>query len=230
MSDLSLFRRNRIDHRVSAHSASYSKLGPRLFAMNGSKKKKIYAGFSRVEDTYQTYEGKSVNGSITRKYYYKNGQRCDVFGRTINDVGHTPVIGIEKHRPISYPLSNQFVDNKTHPKKNFYKTWGLDSGLLLDINKSKLKSLSASDVNMSSLNLLRNLEKKIEDSEGKSKNIHFKIFNPRNKQISRLIVNDDVLWYHMNYPIQVPDFSIPEVSYKSLNLRDNIIDKFMSTN
>ena len=41
MSDLSLFRRNRIDHRVSAHSASYSKLGPRLFAMNGSKKKKF---------------------------------------------------------------------------------------------------------------------------------------------------------------------------------------------
>ena len=230
MSDLSLFHRTRIDRRVSALSASNSKLGPRLFPKRGSKKK-IYPGFSRVEDTYQTYEGKSVNGSITRKYYYKNGQRCDVFGRTINDVGFTPVIGIEKHRPISYPISNQFVNqNNTHPKKNFYKTWGLDSGLLLDINKSKLKSLSASDVNVSSLNLLRNLEKKLEDSRGKSKSIHFKIFNPRSKQISRLIVNDDVLWYHMNYPIQVPDFSIPEVSYKSLNLRDNIIDKFMSTN
>lgn len=199
--------------------------------MSNKKKKNIGLHFSPIEDTYKTYEGYSINGSITRKYYYKNGQRCDAFGRTVNDVGYTPIIGIEKYRPISYPKSNQFIKhNIEHPKKNHYKIWGLDSGTLLDINKRKLNSLSHIDVNTRSLELFQKQHKIVEDAKKKNKKIHFKIFNPRVKKISKLVVSDDTLWYHMNYPIQIPNVSIPEVSFKNLNLNDDIIDKFMSTN
>lgn len=195
--------------------------------MSGHNKKK----FSPIEDTFTTSQGSSVNGSISRKYYYKNGQRCDIFGRTRSDIGHTPVIGNEQHIPISYPTSNQYVNKKIdHPKKNFYKTWGLDSGTLLEINKNKLISLSEMEVNVRALNLLNSVEERVNRAQGKSKSIHFKLFNPRNRNISRLIINDDVLWHYMNYPIQVTDVIVPKVSYKDKNINMDIKQKFMSTN
>ena len=96
MTDLSLFYRSSIDQRVSALSAQASKHGPRLFSRNNSKiKKKSSLNFPPNEDTYKIFEGRSDNGSVSRKYFYINGQRCDAFGRTINDVGYTPVIGID---------------------------------------------------------------------------------------------------------------------------------------
>lgn len=230
LNNISSFRRSQDDQRVSALSAGASKLGPRLFSNKNSKKRNNYS-FPPIQDTYQIFEGRSINGSITRKYFYKNGQRCDAFGRTTQELGYTPTLGIEQHRPISYPTSNQNINKDlNHQKKNYYKTWGLDQDLLLKINKLKLLEESEKDVNIRGHQFSSQLEDKVAQSKGKSKGIHSKIFNPLNKNITTLITSDDILFYYSNYPIQVSESITPKVAYKDLNLRDKILDKFMSTN
>lgn len=182
--------------------------------------------FPRVEDTFNMAEGRSINGSITRKYYYKNGQKCDVFGRTINDAGYTPVIGIEQHRPISYVNSKPILENSsTNSKKKFYKRWGLDQSLLLQINKNRLVSLSEQDVNVRGTKLLNSVNQKMVETKSKDKTLHFKIFNPGNKNVSRQIVSDDILWYYMNYPIQNSNSEVPKVAFKKLNINDDILNE-----
>ena len=232
MTDLSLFYRTSIDQRVSALSAQASKLGPRLFSRNNSKiKKKSSLNFPPNEDTYKIFEGRSDNGSVSRKYFYINGQRCDAFGRTINDVGYTPIIGIEHHRPISYAPNNQNIsENLGHSKKKYHPWDPLDQGQLLQIKREKLISESDADVNIRAIKLLKSVNDKMEESRVKGKSIHNKIFNPQNRSISRQIVNDDILWHYMNYPIEISDFTELKTSYKSLNLKDDIKSKFMSTN
>lgn len=182
--------------------------------------------FPRVEDTFKMAEGRSINGSITRKYYYKNGQKCDVFGRTINDVGFTPPIGIEQHRPISYSnLKSSLKNSTSNSKKDFYKRYGFEQSLLLQINKNRLVSLSEQDVNVRGTKLLNSVNQRMVETKLKNKTLHFKIFNPGNKNVSRQIVSNDILWYYMNYPIQNSESEVPKVAFKKLNIKDNILDK-----
>lgn len=191
------------------------------------RNKKYNHHFPRVEDRFNEAEGRSINGSITRKYYYKNGQKCDVFGRTINDVGYTPVIGIEQHRPISYPNSiKAFEDTSTNSKKNYHKMWGLDQSLLLRINKNKLNSIFEQEFNVRGTELLNSVNQRMIETKRKNKTLHFKIFNPGNKNVSRQIVSDDLLWYYMNYPLQVRQFEVPKVAFKKLNINDDILNNY----
>lgn len=230
MSDISLFRRTRVDRRVSALSAGASKLGPRLFSTNNSKKKSsLY--FPPIEDTYKIFEGISENGSISRKYFYINGQRCDAFGRTINDVGHTPVIGIEQHRPIPYTQNNKaIIKSRGNLKKKYQPRQFFHEGHLLQLKREKIVSESEKDVNVRGVELLKTVNNKVEEARTKGKSIHNKIFNPNNRSVSRQIANDDTVWYYMNYPIQISDYTTLRTSYKSLNVRDDILSRSISTN
>ena len=198
--------------------------------MSMSKKKPNNYNFPPLQNFYKVFEGSSINGSITRKYYYINGRKCDAFGRTINEVGFTPVRGVEKNVPISYPLSEQNIKSSSNPKKNFYKTWGMDQDLLLEINKKKIIQVSEQEVNIRASSFIDDQNEKLIIAKKNSKSIYSKIFNPLNKNITDSITNNNLLYYYSKYPIQVSRTQVPKTAFKSLNIKDDIQQNFMSTN
>lgn len=95
-------------------------------------KKKISKGLiPKPEDNYQVYNSKSINGWITNKIYYINGQRCDAFGRTAVDVGFE---GLKKE--LSYPSPSNNINFKIKKSKRYNEVGGIDSDLNLNIKKS----------------------------------------------------------------------------------------------
>lgn len=90
-------------------------------------------------DNYQIYQGKSINGSITRNYYYINGVKCDAFGQVLGDPGYNPNNKQGQHVPISYPTTEKKIrtsgKKKTHPER-----WGLSSSDVLELKKQSVEN------------------------------------------------------------------------------------------
>ena len=80
-------------------------------------------------ELYTVHEFKSINGWVSRRFYYKNGVKCDLFGRTVNDPGFNS----NSHTAQTYPEPHPIVPTG-HPP------------LLCSPTKKKLLELSCPEV------------------------------------------------------------------------------------
>ena len=113
-------------------------------------------------DNFQIYQGKSLNGFITRNYYYKNGIKCDALGQVPGDPGFNPENTDGQFVPITYPFKNEII--KTSGKKKKYpQRWGLDSSDVLELKKQNVEN---SVRNVTRTNILNNKRTKWEKKNG----------------------------------------------------------------
>lgn len=90
-------------------------------------------------DNYQIYQGRSINGSVTRNYYYINGVKCNAFGQVLGDPGYNPNNRNGEHVPVSYPLYNQSIKS-SGKKKKYPQLWGLSSSDVLALQKQNIQN------------------------------------------------------------------------------------------
>ena len=90
-------------------------------------------------DNYQIYQGKSINGSITRNYYYINGVKCNAFGQVLGEPGYNPNNRRGEHVPVSYPIENQTI-RRSGKKKKYPQLWGLSSSDVLALQKQNIEN------------------------------------------------------------------------------------------
>lgn len=140
------------------------------------KKKISKYVFSKPQDNYQVYNSNQVNGWITNRIFFINGQRCDAFGRTVVDPGFE---GLKKE--LSYPNPLHNMNSKVKKSKRYNQVGGIDSNLNLDINKSNNNYFYTLE-KLKKLNKLESLNFNNENNNSVSnKDIH--------KDLSKYLIN-----------------------------------------
>ena len=90
-------------------------------------------------DNYQIYQGRSLNGSVTRNYYYINGIKCNAFGQVMGETGFNPDNKQGQHVPISYSTRKEKI-RTSGKKKQYPELWGLSSSESLEIKKKTIEN------------------------------------------------------------------------------------------
>ncbi len=86
-------------------------------------------------ELYTVHEFKSINGWISRRFYYKNGVKCDLFGRTINDPGFNS----NSHTAQTYPEPHPIVPTGGKKRTRLIKET-MSSSEQINLLKKKIES------------------------------------------------------------------------------------------
>ena len=189
------------------------------------KKRVVKKIFPKLEDNYQIYTSKSLNGWITNRTFFMNGQRCDVFGRTISDIGYE---GIKEK--LSYPLPSDEFNLRHNKSKKYDKVGGLDSDINLNIKKSNNNYFHTLE-KLKKINKLKLLNSNNESTDMISENInqnlseylinHFNSFQNKgyvkkgNIIYNIPVLNNNTIPYNFISP--PPKFKIDNILPKKLN-------------